>query len=125
MKHNTKPNWWVPFSFVPLMIVAILLESHLSYPTAVHEIADSGIVIATFSLMVGWVHLNADKLSEEDYAKERWIFTEEPSDGDDDEDNEIDFSNDLIPEPTHEPLTQPAHTAIGLRDIDTNKGRYN
>ncbi len=123
MERKIKPNWWIPFSFVPLMIVAILLESRLQYATQIHEIVDSGIVIVAFGSMLGWMHLNADKLMEEDSAKEHWVFTEESID--DDEDEEIEFPNDLISEPTHEPLIQHTRTATGLRDIDSNKGRYN
>ena len=121
MKRTTKPNWWIPFSFVPLMIVAILLESHLTYAAAIHELVDSGIVIVMFGSMLGWMRLNADKLAEEDRAKEKWVFTEEPCADHD----EIEFRNDLIPELTHEPLTQPAQTAVGLGEIDSHKGRYN
>ncbi len=123
MERKTKPNWWIPFSFVPLMIIAILLESHLTYAAEIHEIVDSGIVIVTFGSMLGWMRLNADKLMEEDGVKEHWVFTEESID--EDENEEIEFPNDLIPEPTHEPLTQHTRTATGLRDIDSNKGRYN
>ena len=124
MKQKSKPNWWIPFSFVPLMIVAILLESQIKYAVQIHEIVDGSIVIVMFSAMLGWMHLNADKLMEEDSAKEHWVFTEEPCD-DDGAVEEIEFRNDLIPELTNEPLTQPARTAVGLRSIDSNKGRYN
>ncbi len=123
MERKTKPNWWIPFSFVPLMIIAILLESHLTYAVQIHEIVDSGIVIVAFGSMLGWMRLNADKLMEEDSAKEHWVFTEEPCD--DDENEETEFPNDLFPELTHEPLTQQARTVTGLRSIDSNKGRYN
>ncbi len=122
MERKTKANWWIPFSFVPLMIVAILLESHLTYATAIHEIVDSGIVIVMFGSMLLWVRLNSDKLMEEDSAEEHWVFMEEPCE---DEDGETEFPSDFIPEPTHEPLTQHAHSVIGLRAIDSNKGRYN
>ncbi len=122
MERKIKPNWWIPFSFVPLMIVAILLESHLKYAVEVHEIVDVGIVIATFSLMVGWVRINSTALMEEDSAREHWVFMEE-SNGD--EDFEIEMPTDLIPELTHLSTAQPTSRNIGLRNIDSTKGRYN
>ncbi|MBI5033829.1 MAG: hypothetical protein HZB51_25200 [Chloroflexi bacterium] len=124
MEHKTKPNWWIPFSFVPLMIVALLIESQFKYALEVHEIVDSGIVIATFGLMVGWVRINAVALEEADHSRERWVFIEEPSDA---ETLKLELPEESISEPTHMPAIPHSHPAAGSRraDIVPNKGRYN
>lgn len=124
MERKTKPNWWIPFSCVPLMIVAILLESRLQYAVEIHEIVDSGIVILAFSLMVGWVRVNAAALEAEESAKERWIFMEEPGNT---ETSEFELPEESISEPTHVPSVQHIHSGAGLRNsnIDPSKGRYN
>lgn len=122
MERRSKPNWWIAFALVPLMIVAFLIDSQFKYVTEVHEIVDGGIVIATFGLMFGWVHANAAALQEEEIAKEHWVFIEEPSD---DEHVEIQVPADLIPEPTHEPAAPHAHADVSVRYIDPDKGRYN
>ena len=122
MKRKSKPNWWIPFSFVPLMIIALLLESQIKYAVEIHEIVDSGIVIATFGLMVGWVGINAQAIAEQDSTKEQWIFIEEPYD---DKDFKIEMPTDLTSERTQRLTVQPTTGQVGLRDSDSLKSRYN
>jgi hypothetical protein len=108
MERKSKPNWWVAFAIVPLMIVAILIESQFKYEAGVHEVADCAIVIVSFGLMVGWMRSNEAALMEEEIAKEHWVFTEEEID---DEDWELKLPFDSVREETHLPSPRQRRAA--------------
>ena len=125
MEHKSKPNWWVAFAIVPLMIVAILVESQFKYAAGIHEVADCAIVIVSFGLMVGWMRSNEAALEEEEIAKEHWVFTEVTSG---DEPWQFELPSDLMPERKHLPSAQPRSFADAewpALDSIPNKGRYN
>ncbi len=122
MERRSKPNWWIVFALVPLMIVALLIDSQFKYAIEVHEIVDGGIVVATFGLMFGWMHANTAALEEGEYSKEHWVIREEPYEN---EYVEIEVPTDLIPEPTHEPTAPHTDADATVRHIDPDKGRYN
>lgn len=63
MKHR-KIAWWQLYSLVPIMIGLLLAEHLVPLNNLSAEIVDVGIVILTFSLMFGWVHINAGRLEE-------------------------------------------------------------
>ncbi len=123
MERKSKPNWWLVFAIVPLMIVAILVESQFKYPAGVHEVADCAIVIVSFGLVVGWMRSNESALEEEEIAKEHWVFMEEPSD---DEALEYEIPVDPIPGTTHARSTKRKRTGAGRSTSDSMpiRGRY-
>jgi hypothetical protein len=124
MERKSKPNWWVAFAIVPLMIVAILIESQFKYEAGVHEVADCAIVIVSFGLMVGWMRSNEAALMEEEIAKEHWVFTEEDFD---DENEELEIPFDSAREQTYIPSPRRKRVAADWSIVENipNKGRYN
>lgn len=124
MERKSKPNWWIIFAIVPLMLVAILVESRFKYPPEVHELADCAIVIVSFGLMVGWMRSNESALMEEEIAREHWVFMEEPND---DETSELEIPIESTLEREYLPSPDRKRVKSGWSVIDTipSKGRYN
>jgi hypothetical protein len=124
MKRKSKPNWWVAFAIVPVMIVAILIESQFKYEAGVHEVADCAIVIVSFGLMVGWMRSNEAALMEEEIAKEHWVFTEEDID---DENWELEIPIDFVREEALLPSPRRKRVAGDWSTIENipSKGRNN
>ena len=124
MESKSKPNWWVVFAIVPLMIVAILIESHFKYEAGVHEVADCVIVVVSFGLMVGWMRSNEAALEEEEVAKEHWVFTEEETA---DENWERQAPIDSVREKIHLQAPQLKRSSAGWSAIENipSRGRYN
>jgi hypothetical protein len=123
MERKSKPNWWLVFAIVPLMIVAILVESQFKYPAEVHEVADCAIVVVSFGLMVGWMRSNEAALEEEEITKEHWVFMEESGD---DETWEFEIPTDPVPQTTNpRPKRKRVGTGRSISDSMPSKGRYN
>lgn len=123
MVRKSKPNWWLLFAILPLMIVAILVESQFKYPAQVHEVADGAIVVVSFGLMVGWMRSNEAALEEQEAAKEHWVFFEEP---DEDESEEFEYPVELPTEKSLRPSSRERVDAgWGAPEGTSAKGRYN
>ena len=124
MERKSKPNWWVVFAIVPLMIIAILIESQFKYEAGVHEVADCVIVVVSFGLMVSWMRSNEAALEEEEIAKEHWVFTEEETD---DENWGRQVPIDSAREKMHLQAPQRKRSTAGWSTIENipSKGRYN
>ena len=124
MERKSKPNWLVAFAIVPLMIVAILIESQFKYEAGVHEVADCAIVIVSFGLMVGWTRSNEAALMEEEIAKEHWVFTEEEIGG---ENRELEIPIDPAWEKTHIPSPRRKRAGADWTMVGNipSKGRNN
>ena len=124
MERKSKPNWLVAFAIVPLMIIAILIESQFKYEAGVHEVADCAIVIVSFGLMVGWMRSNEAALLEEEIAKEHWVFTEEEIDY---ENEELEIPIDSVRKETYLPSPRRKRVAADWSTVENSpsKGRYN
>src|SRR5512135_701617 len=127
MERKSKPNWLLVVAIVPLMIIAILVESQFKYPAGVHEVADCAIVIVSFGLMVGWMRSNAAALEAEEIAKERWVFTEESINVEAEETEEFVMPVDSFTVRKHLPKAPRRHVGAARSAIDTaqSKGRFN
>ncbi len=84
MERKFKPNWWLLYLTVPLMIGLLFLEGHLQASPQVHRIMEFGIVVIGFGLMAMWVRANEGALVNEEMDRERWMLVP-PSDGTADE----------------------------------------
>ncbi len=64
-----KPNWLVPFAFVILMGVILLLESQDGLPAWANDVAGILVVLSAFGAIAFWVHANAAALMEDDLCE--------------------------------------------------------
>ncbi len=64
-----KPSWLIPFAFVILMGVILLLESQDGLPVWANDVAGVLVVLAAFGAITFWVHANAAALMEEDLSE--------------------------------------------------------
>lgn len=79
MERKRKPNWWLLYLTVPLMIVLLVLEARMPYPLVVHRIAEFAIVLVSFGLMAVWMRANQGALVDEGMVKERWALPDPKS----------------------------------------------
>jgi hypothetical protein len=80
-RKQRKPIWLIPYGFVILMIVALVLEGKDNLPGWANELLGIGIVFFVFSLIALWVHLNTAALMDEEIERaknEKLIITEYP-----------------------------------------------
>lgn len=61
-----KANWWLLYATVPLMIIALVIESRMTYTQTTHQVAEIGIVIVAFGLMALWVQANRAAVEREE-----------------------------------------------------------
>ncbi len=74
--------WWQIAILIPVMIVLLLVVRMAHFPGVSEQVADEGIVLATFGGMFIWTRVNAGPLDE--YYREQdgagsvgWIAVEE------------------------------------------------
>jgi hypothetical protein len=79
MVRKQKPNWWLVYALVPLVIGSLILEGQLSIPPVIHRIAESGIVLMGFGSMLLWVRANEGALIDEEIEKEPWTIEPDPA----------------------------------------------
>lgn len=72
MERTKKPNWWLLYLTVPLMVILLVLQGEIPSPASVHEILEIGIVLACFGLMAVWVQANQAALMNEQFEREHW-----------------------------------------------------
>ncbi len=70
-KKQRKPIWLIPYSFVVLMIVALILEGKDGLPGWANEVAGIGIVIIVFGAIALWVHFNTATLLDEEMERSK------------------------------------------------------
>lgn len=79
MLRKRKPNWWLLYLTVPLMLGLLVFESQMPYALVVHRIAEFLIVLFGFGLMFLWVRANEGGLIDEEVEKERWTIRPDPA----------------------------------------------
>ncbi len=79
MVRRQKPNWWLLYLTVPLMLAVLVLEGHMSYALVIHRIAEFGIVLMGFGSMLLWVRANEGGLIDEEIEKEPWTIEPDPA----------------------------------------------
>ncbi len=79
MVSRRKPNWWLLYLTVPLMLGLLVIEGRMPYPLVVHRIAEVVIVLLSFGLMFLWVRANEGGLIDEEIEKGRWTIRPEPT----------------------------------------------
>ncbi len=62
----SKPAWWVLYLLVPLLGVLAFLDREFIVSVIGQEIAEVGIVVIVFGLMLLWIHANAQAIAEQD-----------------------------------------------------------
>lgn len=77
METKRKPNWWLLYLTVPLMIILLLLQARMSSPPEIHEALGFGIVLGCFGLMAVWVQANQAALMNEEFEKEHWRLVQD------------------------------------------------
>jgi hypothetical protein len=140
MERKLKPNWWLLYLTVPLMIGLLILEGRLSSPPLVHQIMELGIVVVSFGLMAVWVQANAGALQEEATDRDLWILVSQPGDDESETDtphpsagHDQDKERELYPRsgnasrpeaPAWGDLADDLSNSFQL-EAGSNKGRYN
>jgi len=66
-QKQRKAAWWQMFASVPLMLALLIGETRLDLPQWAQEVVMIGIVIATFGVMLIWLHINAELLYREEF----------------------------------------------------------
>ncbi len=79
MVRKQKPNWWLLYLTVPLMLALLVLESQIPYSLVFHRIVEFAIVLLGFGLMFVWVRANEGAMINEEREKEWWVIQPDPS----------------------------------------------
>ena len=115
MSARPKPQWWLLYAVIPLMIVLFALESQMHGSLIEHRVMEFGIVLLTFGLMAMWVRANEAALIEAEVA-----YTETP--------REPDAPGELaLDRGTWLSTAKDDDIQFELQNVDlgTMKGRYN
>ncbi len=79
MVQKRKPNWWLLYLTVPLMLGLLIVESQMHYSLLVHRMAEFAIVLLGFGLMFLWVRANQGAMIDEEIEKEPWTIQPDPA----------------------------------------------
>lgn len=79
MIRRRRPNWWLLYLTVPLMLGLLVIEGRMPYPLVIHRIAELVIVLFGFGLMFLWVRANEGGLIDEEIEKEGWTIRPNPT----------------------------------------------
>ncbi len=114
MEKGNKPNWWLLYLTVPLMIGALVVESQLGASEEAHRVMEFGIVVVCFGLMWLWVRANESALVYQEYVKRQWRMDSNVFEEPDLDPNDLPLADTVDePEPEYDLEASPS------------KGRYN